>query len=104
MNERRQDPRQTSVDAPALRKRAEEQAGSIEQTSLSAHTPEEIQRILHELRVHQIELEMQNEELRTAQTQIEAGRARYFDLYDLAPVGYLTISEKGIILETRSLI
>lgn len=101
MSERQQDPRQTSVAAPALRKRPEEQAGSIEQTTLSAHTPEEIQRILHELRVHQVKLEMQKEELRTARTQLEAGRARYFDLYDLAPVGYCTISEKGIILETN---
>lgn len=101
MSERQQDPKQTFVDATALRKRAEEQARFIEQTFLSAHSTEEIQRILHELRVHQIELEMQNEELRTAQMQIIAGRARYLDLYDLAPVGYCTISEKGIIFETN---
>jgi PAS domain S-box-containing protein len=56
---------------------------------------------VHELRVHQIELEMQNEELRTAQAEIEAGRARYFDLYDLAPVGYCTLSEQGLILEAN---
>ncbi|MBR9981655.1 MAG: response regulator [Desulfatitalea sp.] len=67
----------------------------------AALSPEEIRKTLHELRVHQIELEMQNEELRTAQAQIEAGRARYFDLYNLAPVGYATVSEKGLILETN---
>jgi PAS domain S-box-containing protein len=44
---------------------------------------------------------MQNEELRTAQAEIEAGRARYFDLYDLAPVGYCTLSEKGLIMEAN---
>jgi PAS domain S-box-containing protein len=44
---------------------------------------------------------MQNEELRTAQAVIEAERARYFDLYDLAPVGYVTLSEQGLILESN---
>jgi PAS domain S-box-containing protein len=69
--------------------------------SLAALSPHEIQAILHDLRVHQIELEMQNEELRRAQLEIDATRARYFDLYDLAPVGYCTLSEKGLILEAN---
>jgi len=56
---------------------------------------------IHELRVHQIELEMQNEELRQAQSDLDIARARYFDLYDLAPVGYCTISENGLILEAN---
>lgn len=61
--------------------------------------PEDAKIIHHELEVHQIELEMQNEELRRAQLELEAARARYYDLYDLAPVGYCTISEQGLILE-----
>lgn len=61
-------------------------------------TPEEI---LYELQLHQIELEMQNVELRRAQTELEATRARYFDLYDLAPVGYFTLNEQGLILEAN---
>ena len=63
--------------------------------------PDKARQMLHELRVHQIELEMQNEELRQAQTELEASRVRYFDLYDLAPVGYCTLSEQGLILETN---
>jgi PAS domain S-box-containing protein len=60
---------------------------------------EDTERLLHELRVHQIELEMQNEELRQAQALLDTERARYFDLYDLAPVGYCTLSEAGLILQ-----
>ena len=68
---------------------------------LATMTPEEIQHLVHELQVHQIELEMQNENLLLEQTQLDAVRERYFDLYDLAPVGYLSVSEKGIILESN---
>ena len=69
--------------------------------SPDALSPEETRQAFHELRVHQIELEIQNEELRRAQVELAASRARYFDLYDLAPVGYVTISETGLILEAN---
>jgi PAS domain S-box-containing protein len=55
--------------------------------------------LLEELRIHQIELEMQNEELRRAQADLEQSRSRYFDLYDLAPVGYITVDDRGAIVE-----
>ena len=64
-------------------------------------SPEEIYKKLHELEVHQIELEMQNEELCATQLKLEASRAQYFNFYDLAPVGYLTLNEEGIILEAN---
>lgn len=58
-------------------------------------------KLVHELQVHQIELEMQNDELRSTKTSIEESRARFSDLYDYSPVGYVTLDEKGIILETN---
>ncbi len=77
----------------------EKAAGTVK--SGEVLSPEEARQLVHELRVHQIELEMQNEELRRAQEELEASRARYFDLYDLAPVGYFTLSDKGLILEAN---
>jgi PAS domain S-box-containing protein len=68
---------------------------------LEAMSLEETQQTLHELRVHQIELEMQNAELRRAQLELEAARERDVHLYDQAPVGYVTVSEEGLILEAN---
>ena len=69
---------------------------------------EAMQATLHELHVHQIELEMQNgalqeahEALQEAKDALEVSRKRYFELYDLAPVGYLTIAEDGLIKEAN---
>ena len=64
-------------------------------------SPEALQEIFHELHVHQAELELQNEELRQTQIELDAAKTRYFELYDLAPVGYLTISEKGLITQAN---
>jgi len=92
------------AQAAELRRRAEETArGTAAQSpeDLDAQSPEETRQTLLELRVHQIELEMQNDELRRTQAELDAARARYFDLYDLAPVGYCTLSESGLILEAN---
>ena len=83
--------------AQELRLRAEEKLRSQEPSTSATYSPEETAILLHELRVHQIELEMQNAELRRLQRDLETSKASYFDLYELAPVGYLTISEQGVI-------
>lgn len=61
----------------------------------------ETQLLLHELQVHQIELEMQNDELSRTKIELNAERERYFDLYDLAPVGYFTLTKEGLIVEAN---
>jgi PAS domain-containing protein len=74
--------------------RAKQHAAPADITALS---PEAIQAVLHDLRVYQVELEMQNEELRRTQIVLDDERARYFDLYELAPVGYCTLDGSGAI-------
>lgn len=81
-------------DFPELRERAEGLLAKS-RSDVATMTPEEIQGLVHELQVHQIELEMQNEELRRAQAELSAAHERYVDLYDFAPVGYLTLGLDG---------
>ncbi|MEI6335966.1 MAG: response regulator [Methylococcaceae bacterium] len=90
--------------ALTLRRQAEKiaQASAAQSLeTLKAMTPEAILRMLHELQVHQIELEMQNQELQRTHVELDAARERYFDLYDLAPVGYCTLNEQSLILEAN---
>jgi two-component system cell cycle sensor histidine kinase/response regulator CckA len=87
-----------------LRRKAEaiaQTTGADSSEHVDPLSAEEARQTLHELRVHQIELEMQNEELRRAQVALDAARARYFDLYDVAPVGYVTVSQTGLLLEAN---
>lgn len=87
-----------------LRWRAEERLqrkGNRSSKDLVILSPEETLQVIHELRVYQIELKMQNDELRRTHAELEAARARYFDLYNLAPVGYLITSREGLILEVN---
>lgn len=87
--------------ARELRQQAEDRLRATATAAGENLSAQDMRRLVHELQVHQIELEMQNDELRQAQQQLEASHARYFELYDLAPVGYCTVSEQGFILEAN---
>ena len=96
--------RKQAKRGPSLRQRAEDQVMlemSISSGQAVHESHEDNLRLLQELRVHQIELEMQNEELCQTQLELEAAKNRYFDLYDMAPVGYCTLDEQGRILEAN---
>ncbi len=94
-------PERDSPGKGSLRKRAE----SVVTEALSAGSPvrsdEDTQRLLHELQVHEIELEMQNEALHEAQARLEVALQRYTELYDFAPVGYFTVQAGGTIREAN---
>jgi diguanylate cyclase (GGDEF)-like protein/PAS domain S-box-containing protein len=82
-------------NANNLRRRAQQQLAQQQPTVSSIGM--DAKKLLHELQVHQIELQMQNEELLIAQTEREAALTRYTELYDMAPVGYLTLDCFGAL-------
>lgn len=83
-----------------LRKRAEFFLNTNPEETPTVATAD-VKKLVHELAVHQIELEMQNEELREAQLELSHSRDAYAELYDFAPVGYLTLDRQGMILEAN---
>jgi hypothetical protein len=87
------------TDAQMLRLKAEVQ---LKERQVKVDKPvneTDVKRLLHELQVHQIELEMQNEELRQAYETAEAALKKYTMLYDFAPMGYFTLDSDGSICE-----
>ena len=84
----------------ALRRKAEERFIELKQVTVKKSKGDTAS-LIHELQVHQIELEMQNEQLRHAQTIIEDSNKRFSDLYDFAPVGHLTIDKEGKVVEAN---
>lgn len=97
-------PAAAPTDPLALRQRALTRlpaAAALTPESIAGLAPEAARHLLHELQVHQIELEMQNEALHESEVDLERMRARYFDLYDLAPAGYCTLSEHSLIMQAN---
>ena len=92
-----EDPDFTEVQM--LRMKAEEQLSEKQKNGKATENEVDVNKLLHELQVHQIELEMQNEELRRAYETSEAAVKKYTLLYDLAPVGFFTLDSGGIISE-----
>ena len=84
----------------SLRARAEA-AAQWRHNELRNLSPAEVQRLVHELEVQQIELEMQNAELRQTQVELAESRDRFSNLYDFAPVGYVTLDLMGAVLEAN---
>ena len=83
-----------------LRRKAEEQLAAIERR-LESLEPGDMASLAHELAVHQVELEIQNEELRRTREEAEGARDRYLDLFDFAPVGYFTLDQHNRVVEAN---
>jgi PAS domain S-box-containing protein len=92
----------TSQTAPGddLRQRAEKLV-RLTRHEIATMPIEDVQKLVHELQVYQIELDMQNEHLRKTQRELEESRDQYSDLYDFAPVAYLTLDPQGVIREAN---
>ena len=93
-------PKAASDKPEYLRRRVEARLKS-RIANLEQISPEEALKLLQELQIHQVELEMQNEQLRQTQAELETALTRYTDLYDFAPVAYLTLDDRGWVLEAN---
>ena len=90
-----------STKDTALRTQAEELLRATKR-DVAAMSVKDVQQLVHELQVHQIELDMQNEELRRTQVELEAARDRYYvDLYDFSPAGHLALDTSGTVVEAN---
>jgi len=95
------DPKKKNAKKPAsLRKRAEGVLAK-QKERLRELSSTDLKKLVHELGTHQIELEMQNEELRRAQAEIDSSRRKYADLYDFSPMGYFTFDKNGVVREVN---
>jgi formate hydrogenlyase transcriptional activator len=89
------------TQAADLRRHAEERLSAKPAELHHPRTEADLRRLFHELQVHQVELEMQNEELRRAREELELSRNKYAELYDFAPLGYFVFDAAGVIREVN---
>ncbi|MCC5848498.1 MAG: PAS domain S-box protein [Verrucomicrobia bacterium] len=101
-NTAKKTPPSAAVQELRLRAESRLQKGEKSPEEIEALTSDtDTRRLLHELQVHQIELEMQNVELQESRNHAESLRDKYIELYDFSPVGYFSLDEKGLILEVN---
>lgn len=100
-NNEQQDYLREEESTESLRNRIDKIIAATSNHQKFSDTGDEMQRLIHELQVHQVELEIQNEELRLAREEKEAGLERYTELYDFAPVGYFTLDGIGTIRQVN---
>jgi PAS domain S-box-containing protein len=91
----------TFTGARKLRRVAESRLRQLPRKRMRIETRADTQRLLQELQIHKIELELQNEELRQSKSDAETALGKFSDLYDFAPVGYFSLDEQGLILEVN---
>jgi len=87
--------------ASELRRRAQRRLRTQPAKKLRIESKTDTRRLLQELQIHHIELELQNEELKQSKAAVDAALEKYTDLYDFAPVGYFSLDEQGLILEVN---
>ena len=90
-----------SSDRRNLRDRAEKRVTAVEKRNIAGMSPDDIAVLIYELETHQLELEMQNEDLLRVQNEVLEMRDKYTELYDFAPVGYLTVNINGFIIQAN---
>jgi PAS domain S-box-containing protein len=91
----------TSGSASELRSLAEKRLRKQAKRGAQIKKGADARRLLQELQIHKIELELQNEELRQSKADVEAGLEKFSDLYDFAPVGYFSLDRQGMIVEVN---
>lgn len=93
--------RRSGASFRPLRKLAERRMAARAPISLDEMTPDEIRALVHELEIHKVELEIQNEQLNETQLTLEQAKERYRRLYESAPIGFLTLGGEGVIVDAN---
>ena len=94
-------PKRRSTSFRPLRHLAERRLATQKAISLDHMTPDEVRALVHELEIHKVELEIQNQQLTETQLTLEVSKERYRRLYESAPVGYLTLDTEALIVDTN---